>query len=197
MNELIINPYAPQLKATVIVENEVSIANKVPLSVSVDEPVTIANHTPLRVNGTVNISEPIAILNQTPLKVNGAVSISEPVTISNEKLQVVVAGSIFISDEEQITNALEDGYIFNNKDISGIRTATIFIENTGVNNMTFSLELSTDGTLYVDDPGYTDVELMPNQKTIVILGVFSKFIRLKYSSGGGALTFKAFFNAQS
>lgn len=142
-----------------------------------------------QLKASVVVENPINIQNDV-LTVEGVVS------IENKNLSVINAGNNFISDKVSITNVSGEGYFFEGKDISTLRTATVFVDNIGLNEVKVSLQLSPNGVIYFDDTHYTDISIEPGKKGIVIINTFAQFIRLKYNVTDNNTTLNAYYNAQ-
>lgn len=73
----------------------------------------------------------LLIATSAPLTVTGLVTIANAITIANASLTVLVAGNSFTADEDPQVGVSGKGYVFDKKDISNVRTATMFIDNIG------------------------------------------------------------------
>lgn len=150
-------------------------------SVIVENPINIKNEV-LTVEGVVSIENPITV--------------KDPITIGNQSLNVINVGNSFVSDKVSLTDISGEGYFFEGKDISNLRTATIFLDNVGLDEVTVSLELSPDGVTYFEDIHYTDISIEPSKKVTIIINTFAQFIRLKYNVSDNSTTLNAYYNAQ-
>ncbi|WP_427916598.1 DUF6385 domain-containing protein [Syntrophobotulus glycolicus] len=91
------------------------------------------------------------------------------------------------------------GVLFNNTDISQVKTASLLLYNQGAVPLTLSLQISpttTDGD-YIDDPSYTNVVLEANEKKYMAISSFAHYVRLQYLMGGSTGTITAYYNAQT
>ena len=131
------------------------------------------------------------------MTVAGTVTVGNSITIANTSLTVLVNGNTFTSDAATLQGVTGTGNIFDGKDVSSLRTATMFIDNIGTNPITVSLQLSPDGTLYINDPNYTNQIISGETNSVAVVGTFSKYVRLTYDTGALAATFNAYYNAQA
>ena len=189
------------LAPVTIANDSLTVAGTVTVS-EILAPVTIANDS-LTVSGTVTVSEilaPVTIANDS-LTVAGTVTVSEilaPVTIANESLTVSIQGYAFTSNTATLSGVNGVGEVFDNTDISQIKTATFFVYNTGASPITISLQISpsTDSALYIDDPSYTDVNIPAGEDKIIVVGKFGNYTRLQYDLTAAA-DFIAYYNGQA
>ena len=164
-------------------------------TVTVGNSVTIAN-TSLTVEGTVTVGNSVTIAN-TSLTVAGTVTVGNSVTIANTSLTVLINGNSFTSNTATFEGVTGTANIFDGTDVSSLRTATMFINNIGTNPITVNLQLSPDGTLYINDPNYTNKLISGGASDIAVISTFSKFVRLTYDAGAVTATFNAYYNGQA
>lgn len=157
---------------------------------TISNPVTIGNAS-LTVNGNISVNDVV-----NPITVN---SITNPVTIGNSTITTIIAGSTFTSDSVTDLEITGTGTLFDDKDISIIKTASMFIYNEGTNTVTLSLQMSptTVDSNYIDDPTYTDFTIAGGANKIVTIGLFANYTRLEYDMGDVTGTITAFYNAQT
>ncbi len=162
--------------------------------VTVTNPVTIANAT-LTVAGDVTVTNPVTIANAL-LTVAGDVTVTNPVTIANSVLTVFVDGNQFTTLTDPVVGASGLGTSLTLTNISQLRTGTMFVDNTGTNPITVTLQLSPDGTVIFDDPNYTGVVVAGGGQTIMIVDIFAEFAQISFDAGLLA-TFTTYFNGQA
>ncbi|HCT65775.1 MAG TPA: hypothetical protein DIC60_11005 [Lachnospiraceae bacterium] len=124
-------------------------------------------------------------------------TIEGDVTITNATLTVQIDGQTFTSDTDTLTGVTGIGTVFTATNISTLRTATMFIDNTGANTVTYSLQLSPDGTVYFDDPSYTGAAVAGGTSAIIVIDKFAQYAQLEYSLGATTATFDAYYNGQA
>ena len=162
--------------------------------VTVTNSITIANDS-LTVSGEVTVAGDVTISNAL-LTVAGSVTVINSITISNDSLTVYIEGNEFFSITDPHNGATSPGTALAATDISEMRTGTVFVNNTGSNPITVSLQLSPDGTTYFDGPNYTDIVVDGNSYTIMIVDIFAQYAQISYDPGALA-TFTAYFNGQA
>ncbi|MCL2235701.1 MAG: DUF6385 domain-containing protein [Defluviitaleaceae bacterium] len=128
--------------------------------------------------------------------VSGDLELSGSVTIGNPLLTVQLAGNQFASDSQTLEDVTAVGVALEATDISQLRTATMFVDNTGTTPITATLQLSPDGTTYFDDPNYTDVTIDGETSAIMVVGIFAQFAQIQYDPGVSA-TFTVYYNGQA
>ncbi len=181
----------------VTVSNPITIANAlltVSGDVTVNNPVTIANAL-LTVSGDVTVNNPITIANAL-LTVSGDITITNSVTLANSLLTVFVEGNQFTALTDVENGATSIGTSLTLTNISQLRTATMFIDNTGANPITVTLQLSPDGLAIFDDPHYTNVPIAGGTSTIMVVDLFAQYAQIAYDAGTIA-TFTTYFNGQA
>ena len=196
MNSLVFNTTASQLKANVNVygyNSDTSTLELLQLDASGN---LLISATSITVTGTVTVGNSITIAN-TSLTVAGTVTVGNSVTIANTSLTVLVNGNSFTSNTATFEGVTGTANIFNGTDVSSLRTATMFIDNIGTNPITVNLQLSPDGTLYINDPNYTNKLVSGGASDIVVISTFSQFVRLTYDAGVVTATFNAYYNGQA
>lgn len=190
---------------TVYVDNSVTIANSITianetltvngsvtisgitdgsLTVTLTDPITIANDIlTVYVESPVTVANSITIANEV-LTITGEVEVTNPITISNTLLDVNISSHntetlYFIS-----TTLSGTGTIFNNTNISKIKTGTLFTYNDSVTPFTLSLQMSPTMTTtdYIDDSNYTNVLIEPNSRNIFIINKFALYFRFSYNA---------------
>ncbi|MDU5111728.1 MAG: DUF6385 domain-containing protein [Clostridium sp.] len=91
------------------------------------------------------------------------------------------------------------GSVFNNTNISTLRTVSFFVYNTGTNTLTLSLQMSptTNNEDYITDPSYNNYAIVGGDSKIITVNRFGNFTRLLYTLGGSTATFSVYFNGQN
>ncbi|MCL2854539.1 MAG: DUF6385 domain-containing protein [Defluviitaleaceae bacterium] len=130
------------------------------------------------------------------LLVSGDFSLSSNVTIANTLLTVLVSGNQFTANTQTLDGVTSTGIALAATDISQLKTATMFVDNTDANPITVTLQLSPDGTTFFDDPHYTDVVVDGTTSTIMVVGIFAQYAQIEYDAGAGA-TFAVYYNGQA
>ncbi|SEM74243.1 DUF6385 domain-containing protein, partial [Hydrogenoanaerobacterium saccharovorans] len=133
----------------------------------------------------------------TSLTVGGTVTVGNSVTIANSSLNMTVIGNNFTSDSAPLTNVQGTDVIFADKNISTLRTATMFINNTGTAPITVSLQLSPDGTFYMNDPSHDNVVVPNGEGAYIVIDTFAQYAQLQYNLGTTIASFIAYFNGQA
>lgn len=203
MNNIVFNTAASELQTTVSqITAPVTIGNSsltVAGTVTVGNSVTIANSS-LTVAGTVTVSQitdPVTIGNSS-LTVAGTVTVGNSITIANATITTIISGHTFTSATVTLSGVSGTGVVFDDTDISQIRTASMFVDNTtGTNPITVSLQISPDGTLYIDDPLYTNQVILASGKAVIAIGKFAHYARLQYNLGTFTGTFDCYYNGQA
>jgi len=156
----------------------------------------------LRVAGDLEISSSVTIAN-TLLTVTGSVTLANTlltvggsITITNTSLNVFMEGNLFTANTETLSGVTSTGIALEATDISELRTATMFVNNTDDNPITVTLQLSPDGTTYFNDPNYTDVVVEGTSSEIIVVGIFAHYAQLEYDAGALA-TFSVYYNGQA
>ncbi len=187
MNSLVFNTVASQLRSSVYGLNQTS--NDLQLlqlntagELIVDGDLTITN-TLLTVAGDVTISNPL-------------LTVAGDVTISNTLLTVLIEGNRFTSNTQTLNGVSGTGVALEATDISQVRTATMFVDNTGSSPITVTLQLSPDGNTYFNNPNYTNIAIAQTSYTIIVVDLFAHFAQLAYDAGTAA-TFITYYNGQA
>jgi len=226
MNSLVFNTTADELRTSIygnnrdtgslqllqlngsgelLVSGALNITNTL-LTVTGD--VTLNNEL-LTVTGAVTLNNELltvtgaVTLNNTLLTVTGAVTLNNTlltvtgdVTLNNTLLTVFVEGNQFTALTQTLSGVTSAGIALPRTDISQLRTATMFVNNTGANPVTLTLQLSPDGTTYFDDPNYTNVGVAGTTSTIMVLGIFAQYAQIEYNPDTSA-TFAVYYNGQA
>jgi len=226
MNSLVFNTTADELRTSIygnnqdtgslqllqlngsgelLVSGALNITNTL-LTVTGD--VTLNNEL-LTVTGAVTLNNELltvtgaVTLNNTLLTVTGAVTLNNTlltvtgdVTLNNTLLTVFVEGNQFTALTQTLSGVTAAGIALPRTDISQLRTATMFVNNTGANPVTLTLQLSPDGTTYFDDPNYTNVGVAGTSSTIMVLGIFAQYAQIEYNPDTSA-TFAVYYNGQA
>ncbi|WP_342755846.1 DUF6385 domain-containing protein [Kineothrix sedimenti] len=183
--------------ASMTVAGDVTITNAlltVAGDVTIANPITIANGS-LTVNGEISVEGDVTITNAL-LTVAGDVTVANPITIANSNLTVLVQGNEFFSATDPHNGASSTGIALAATDISQLRTATMFVNNTGTNAITVTLQISPDGVIYFDDVKYDDVLVAGGSYTIMVVETFAQYAQISYDAGTLA-TFTAYYNGQA
>lgn len=207
MNALVFNTTAEQLKTSIYGYNPttttfepIKLSSDGELLVSIAGAVTIGNSITIA-NGSLTVNIPDSVT------VTGTINIGNSITIGNESLTVSISNTDDINvniNGNSFTSATLDaaplteteGNIFE-QNISTYRTATFFVENSGTQSITVSLQLSPNGTDYFDSPNHT-ISLTAGAYTIMPVEIFAYTVHLSYavaSTTDASLT--AYFNAQA
>lgn len=203
MNNFLFNSVAEELKTSIYAQSPEGGLSLLQLDdagrLIVAGSITLENEE-LAVKGTVNVAEIAAPVNVAeivaPVNVN---TISNPVMIGNETLTTTIGGCTFISDSVIDLEITGSGTIFNNADISTVKTASMYIYNKGSVPLTLSLQLSptTNSGDYIDAPNYTNISVGLNEKKIITVSLFGHYTRLQYNMGGETGVITAYLNAQT
>lgn len=196
MNSLVFNTTASELKSNAHVYGYNSTTATLELLQLDASGNLLIGATSLTVAGTVTVGNSITIAN-TSLTVEGTITVGNSITIANTSLTVLIDGNTFTSNTATLEGVTGTANIFDATDVSELRTATMFINNIGTNPITVSLQLSPDGTLYIDDPSYTNQLVAGGASDIAYVSTFSRFVRLTYDAGALTATFNAYYNGQA
>jgi len=130
------------------------------------------------------------------LLVTGDFSMSGNVTIANTLLTVFVTGNQFTANTQTLDGVTSTGIALAATDISQLRTATMFVDNTDTNPITVTLQLSPDGTTYFNDPNYTNLVVDGESSAVIVAGIFAQYAQIEYDAGTAA-TFSVYYNGQA
>lgn len=187
MNNLVFNTTASQLLSSVYGYNQgTGTLQLLQLNSAGELLVASASMT---VAGDVTITNAL-------LTVAGDVTVANPITIANSNLTVLVQGNEFFSATDPHNGASSTGIALAATDISQLRTATMFVNNTGTNAITVTLQISPDGVIYFDDVKYDDVLVAGGSYTIMVVETFAQYAQISYDAGTLA-TFTAYYNGQA
>ncbi len=184
-------------KTILTVAGDVTVTNTL-LTVAGD--VTVTN-TLLTVAGDVTVTNTLLTVAGDVTVTNTLLTVAGDLTITNTLLtvagDVTIAGNLFTSTLQTLGNVTSTGIALPATDISTLRTATMFINNTGSTPLTVTLQLSPDGTAYFNDPNYTDVSVQGTSYTVIVADIFAHFIQLEYDAGATPTTFLVYYNGQA
>ena len=112
---------------------------------------------------------------------------------------VLIRGNIntsanLITENQSLINIEGSGYVLNFLDMSNIKRATLFVQNTGATGARFTLEFSPDTKLFIEDNNTTFVA--PGENKIIVVSTVAKAIRLRYETEGPT-SFSVYFNGQT
>ncbi len=127
---------------------------------------------------------------------NTLLTVAGDVTISNTLLTVFIDGNLFTALTQTLTSVAGTGIALPATNISTLRTASMFVNNTGANPITVTLQISPDGATYFNDPNYTNVAIPGGANTIMIVGIFGQDAQIAYDAGTIA-TFITYYNGQA
>ena len=178
---------------TLTVIGDVTITNE---TLTVIGDVTITNET-LTVIGDVTITnEMLTVIGDVTIT-NETLTVIGDVTITNTTLTVQIAGQTFTTSTETLTDVTGTGNVFTDTNIAALTTASMFIDNIGDTTVTFSLQLSPNGTVYFNDPSYTNQTVPSGTNTIIAIAKYAQYAQLQYVLGGTSASFIAYYNGQA
>ncbi|WP_352401223.1 DUF6385 domain-containing protein [Anaerotignum sp.] len=187
MNNLIFNTTASELKSSIYGYNQSSLTLQL---------LQLDSAGNMLMTGSVTVNNAITIANAT-LTVDGSVTVNNAITIANTTLTVLISGQTFTSATANLPNVTGTGNVFTATNISTLTTASMFINNTGSNTVTYSLMLSPDGTTYFADPNYTSKTVIGGGKAVIPIDIFAQYVQLQYELGTNTATFSAYYNGQA
>ena len=154
------------------------------------------NNVLLTVTGDVTLNNALLTVTGDVTLNNALLTVTGDVTLNNALLTVFVEGNQFTALTQTFGGVTLAGIALPETDISQLRTATMFVNNTGANAVTLTLQLSPDGTTYFDDPNYTNVGVAGTTSTIMVLGIFAQYAQIEYNPDTSA-TFAVYYNGQA
>jgi len=154
------------------------------------------NNALLTVTGDVTLNNALLTVTGDVTLNNALLTVTGDVTLNNALLTVFVEGNQFTALTQTFGGVTLAGIALPETDISQLRTATMFVNNTGANAVTLTLQLSPDGTTYFDDPNYTNVGVAGTSSTIMVLGIFAQYAQIEYDPDTSA-TFAVYYNGQA
>ena len=133
------------------------------------------------------------------VNVNSPITVANSITIANSSLTVLIGANAFTTSNILNVSASGTGSVFNNTDVSPLRTASFFVYNTGTNTLTISLQMSptTNTGDYITDPNYNNYAIVGGDSEIITVSRLGNYTRLLYTLGATTATFSVYFNGQS
>jgi len=200
MNSLVFNTTADELRTSIYGNNrDTGSLQLLQLNGSgellVSGALNITNEL-LTVSGSVTLNNELLTVSGSVTLNNELLTVSGAVTLNNTLLTVFVEGNQFTALTQTFGGVTLAGIALPETDISQLRTATMFVNNTGANAVTLTLQLSPDGTTYFDDPNYTNVGVAGTSSTIMVLGIFAQYAQIEYDPDTSA-TFAVYYNGQA